>query len=218
MAKRILKNKTLPSKKEELVSKSQVQNMIRSSKANLIKFVDTDYTLTSAGAIAPNIVNLGMPVTGTGNQDMSGTSIKIEKFDICYSTTFAQTALTQQWVQTRLVLYQNNTDVPVSNVSDICENASTAVVAMVSPLSYDNKNYSFKPLLDETQNLTLGGIQARLSDHKSLIPSIPLARFNSINGTWTTGQPAVFFAAPSSAAVTSNVVTTFWIRMWFYDV
>jgi hypothetical protein len=215
----IKQNQNKP-KRSELVSKSQVKQMIKSIAVdkNLMKFIDTQVILNTTTS-TPLITNLNMPTTGTGSSQINGANLTIDHFEVHMSDFFLDSITTSaQSLFDRFLLYQNNTESPIVASGDLLDQTTTTIDSFNSPLSYSNNGTLFKPILNYLVSLD----SFNTTDQKvwmRLAPKIKKLKFNPTDGAWSNGVPAIlqtrYTVGVSGGSAAIQQIT---VRMWYYDV
>jgi hypothetical protein len=134
-------------KKEKIATIAAVRSMIANNQSNLVKYIDTTNYLIAIGNQSV-LYNVVMPATGTGEINMNGTSINMQKLDCRFDITQynATIALTDRYQLRLTVLQSKGTD--ALTIADIYQETSTAGTILSSPFRYDTHNLSFRVLHD----------------------------------------------------------------------
>lgn len=224
LSKNTPKNRKNKNSKSNIVTKTQVKQMMKSDKSNLIKYVDTVFALnqsTPAGLYAVN-----MPVVGTGQNKMSGNSIDISHVEMRtnhqqYTLQIPATSFvyTTSGVRTALCQYKGEQNA-VTSIGDVLELTGTPLQTLVSPYTYATNNKSFGVIHDQLIDSATAAQSSKTLVQKSLKPRYRRARYDSVNSLWTNGQLFFMFtqAYPPLMGAIPTFDETIIVRLWFYDV
>jgi len=202
-----------PSKKKPFVTKEQVKSMIKSSENNLIKYFDA---ITSVNGLTggAHIFSVTMPTSGTGESAMNGTSIDIDRFELCYTINDIPNVFTDTYA-VRVILFQAIGESTIL-VSDVLQTNSTQFVQVVSPYNYANHNKSYRVISDTVRVIDSYNTVAHYKNDK-LRPKVKRCRYDSSNTVWAAGQVYLLVINADYAGGTDmgfNLI----LRSWFYDV
>jgi hypothetical protein len=205
--------KSKKSSSHALVTKKQVQDMLRTATQPLLKYVDTAISFTPSTGIYSNLTVITMPTAGTSSTSCAGDAIKIIGFDIYMSSRIGSTA-SFDTQNIRSFLVQNvQPSTSALAIGDIFDETSGSTVVN-SPLSYSEKGSVFKVCSDEhLYSVSTVWKSSHIYDY-SCKPRIPNCRYGTV---WETGTPVLVHVF-SGLAVASEVNHTGYVRMWFRDV
>jgi hypothetical protein len=202
-------------KKEKIATIAAVRSMIANNQTNLIKYIDTVNYLASIGTNS-TVYNVTMPSTGTGEINMNGTSINMQKLDIRFDITQYNVAiaLTDRYQLRFTVIQSKGTD--SLTLADIYQETSTALTILSSPFRYDTHNLSFRVLHDS--KMYVDNYQPCLTKEFLNVPCKAKARYDVVNTDWSNGQISYIVTANGFPAGDFNLYWNLNFRMWFYDV
>jgi hemolysin activation/secretion protein len=198
------------SKDKQLVTKSQVRQMIKSDTKPLMKYVDTVYNGAGTGTSASLIV---MPTTGNGESSMSGTTIEIDSIDLNYCIHDTPDLSTDSYAF-RYTVVQAIGEGGVS-VADVYQTVSSTNSIITSPFRYDGVNKSFRVLFDKVVWVdsynTISHTKAKFK------PKIRNCRYDALNSVWSTGQLVQLFNVANYLTGT-DMGLDYHVRVNFLDV
>jgi hypothetical protein len=210
------KNSKTPSesKKSKIVTKSEVKQMINSSRINLLKYVDTELVLNTFGNANPTQLYQGtLPTIGTGATYMNGTSIDLESIDLIMQFQDSAGFLSDSYT-IRVTIVQACGEGAVV-LGDLYQVSSNARGAVISPLKYDTEGKLFKTLYDDSFWVDTYNSQKIIK--QKLKPRVKRLRYDTVGTAWSTGQTYVNITA-YSANTQTDLNGIIWLRTWFYDV
>jgi hypothetical protein len=203
------------SKKNKPVTKAAVRTMIANNQANLIKYIDTVNYLSSIGT-SSSLYVVSMPVTGTGEINMNGTSINMQKIDCRFDVTQYNivSALTDRYQLRLTILQSKGTD--SLTLADIYQETSTAQTILSSPFRYDTHNLSFRVLHDS--KMQVNNYQPCFTKEILDLPCKSKARYDIVNTNWSNGQISYVITVVGFPAGDFNLYWNLNFRVWFFDV
>jgi hypothetical protein len=172
-------------KKDKIATIAAVKSMIANNQSNLVKYIDTTNYLIAVGTQS-TLYNVVMPSTGTGEINMNGTSINMQKIDLRFDITQynAAIALTDRYQMRLTVLQSKGTD--ALTIADIYQETSTAGTILSSPFRYDTHNLSFRVLHDS--KFQVNNYQPCLTKELLGLSCKAKARYDVVNTDWSNGQ------------------------------
>lgn len=202
-------------KKEKIATIAAVRSMIANNQSNLMKYIDTVNYLASIGT-SSTVYNVSMPTTGTGEINMNGTSINMQKLDIRFDITQynVAVALTDRYQLRFTVIQSKGTD--SLTLADIYQETSTALTILSSPFRYDTHNLSFRVLHDS--KMYVDNYQPCQTKEFLNVSCKAKARYDVVNTDWSNGQISYIVTANGFPAGDFNLYWNLNFRMWFYDV
>jgi hypothetical protein len=203
------------SNKNKPVTKAAVRTMIANNQANLIKYIDTVNYLSSIGT-SSSLYVVSMPVTGTGEINMNGTSINMQKIDCRFDVTQYNivSALTDRYQLRLTILQSKGTD--SLTLADIYQETSTAQTILSSPFRYDTHNLSFRVLHDS--KMQVNNYQPCFTKEILDLPCKSKARYDIVNTNWSNGQISYVITVVGFPAGDFNLYWNLNFRVWFFDV
>jgi hypothetical protein len=202
-------------KKDKIATIAAVKSMIANNQSNLVKYIDTTNYLIGIGTQS-TLYNLVMPATGTGEINMNGTSINMQKIDLRFDITQYNVAiaLTDRYQLRLTVLQSKGTD--QLTIADIYQETSTAGTILSSPFRYDTHNLSFRVLHDS--KFQVNNYQPCLTKELLGLSCKAKARYDVVNTDWSNGQISYVVTAVAYPSANTNITWNLNFRMWFYDV
>lgn len=211
MKKKSMNKNSNSNTKQQVVTKSQVRQMINSTQSNMVKYNDTIISttgLTSGFFIA----SLNLPSTGSGESAMSGSSIACKEIDFDLFYQIGNVADTNSYAM-RVILVQAIGADSLA-VNEVLQNVATNDKAIVSPYRYDTVNKSFRVLSDE---FLFVDPYNTVTHRKRKIKTKVEMRYDPVGGGWATGQPFLIYGALSNGALSYlNFYADY--RVWWYDI
>jgi hypothetical protein len=202
------------SEKSKPVTKSEVKQMIASSVANLLKYVDTELVLNSFGNANPTQLYAGtLPTIGTGATYMNGTSIDLESMDLTIQFQDSAGFLSDGYT-IRVTIVQACGEGAVV-LGDLYQVSSNARASVASPLKYDTEGKLFKTLYDDCFWVDTYNSQKIIK--RKLKPRVKRLRYDSVGTAWSTGQ-TYFNVVAYSPNTQTDLNGIIWARLWFRDV
>jgi hypothetical protein len=202
-------------KKDKIATIAAVKSMIANNQSNLVKYIDTTNYLIAVGTQS-TLYNVVMPSTGTGEINMNGTSINMQKIDLRFDITQynATIALTDRYQMRLTVLQSKGTD--ALTIADIYQETSTAGTILSSPFRYDTHNLSFRVLHDS--KFQVNNYQPCLTKELLGLSCKAKARYDVVNTDWSNGQISYVVTIVAYPAANTNITWNLNFRMWFFDV
>jgi hypothetical protein len=202
-------------KKDKVATIAAVRLMIANNQSNLIKYIDTVNYLSSIGS-SSSVYAVSMPVTGTGEINMNGTSINMQKLDIRFDITQynVAVALTDRYQLRFTVIQSKGTD--SLSLADIYQETATATTILSSPFRYDTHNLSFRVLHDS--KMQVSNYQPCLTKEILNLSCREKARYDVVNTNWSNGQISYVITVVGYPAGDFNLYWNLNFRLWFYDV
>jgi hypothetical protein len=202
-------------KKEKLATISAVKSMIANNQSILMKYIDTTNYLVAIGTNSTSY-NVVMPTTGTGEINMNGTSISMQKLDLRFDITQynVAVALTDRY-QLRFTIVQSKGTDSLA-IGDIYQESATAGTILSSPFRYDTHNLSFRVLHDS--KMQVNNYQPCLTKELLGLNCKAKTRYDVFNTEWSNGQISYIVTVVSYPGANTNVTWNLNFRMWFYDV
>jgi hypothetical protein len=201
--------------KNKVATIQAVRSMIASPQANLVKYIDTTNYLIAIGTNS-TLYNVVMPVTGTGEINMNGTSINMKKLDLRFDVTQYNVAiaLTDRYQLRLTILQSKGTD--ALTIADIYQETATAGTILSSPFRYDTHNLSFRVLHDS--KFQVNNYQPCYTKELLDIDCRQRARYDVVNTDWSNGQISYVVTVVAYPAANTNVTWNLNYRLWFFDV
>jgi hypothetical protein len=201
--------------KNKVATIQAVRSMIASPQANLVKYIDTTNYLIAIGTNS-TLYNVVMPVTGTGEINMNGTSINMKKLDLRFDITQYNVAiaLTDRYQLRLTVLQSKGTD--ALTIADIYQETATAGTILSSPFRYDTHNLSFRVLHDS--KMQVNNYQPCYTKELLNIDCKQRARYDVVNTDWSNGQISYVVTVVAYPSANTNVTWNLNFRLWFFDV
>jgi hypothetical protein len=201
--------------KNKVATIQAVRSMIASPQANLVKYIDTTNYLIAIGTNS-TLYNVVMPVTGTGEINMNGTSINMKKLDLRFDVTQYNVAiaLTDRYQLRLTILQSKGTD--ALTIVDIYQETATAGTILSSPFRYDTHNLSFRVLHDS--KFQVNNYQPCYTKELLDIDCRQRARYDVVNTDWSNGQISYVVTVVAYPAANTNVTWNLNYRLWFFDV
>jgi hypothetical protein len=201
--------------KNKVATIQAVRSMIASPQANLVKYIDTTNYLIAIGTNS-TLYNVVMPVTGTGEINMNGTSINMKKLDLRFDVTQYNVAiaLTDRYQLRLTILQSKGTD--ALTIADIYQETATAGTILSSPFRYDTHNLSFRVLHDS--KFQVNNYQPCYTKELFDIDCRQRARYDVVNTDWSNGQISYVVTVVAYPAANTNVTWNLNYRLWFFDV
>jgi hypothetical protein len=202
-------------KKEKIATIAAVRSMIANNQTNPVKYIDTTNYLIAIGNNT-TLYNVVMPVTGTGEINMNGTSINMQKIDVRYDITQYNIAiaLTDRYQLRFTIIQSKGTD--SLSVNDIYQETSSPGTVLSSPFRYDTHNLSFRVLHDS--KMQVNNYQPCLTKELLGLSCKAKARYDVVNTDWSNGQISYVVTVVAYPAANTNITWNLNFRMWFYDV
>jgi hypothetical protein len=205
------KKQHFPSKsnKQELVTKSQVKQMLLSAQQNLLKYSDSLIFSGTVGNVN-TITALTLPSTGAGESSMSGNSIDFKSIELRYLIRDT-VAVSNDSYAVRLILIENIGN-GVETVAEVIQNTGFGN-NIVSPYRYDTYGKTFRVHDDWTtwvDSYNTNSVRQRRLFARTR------ARYDGLSATWSTGQ--LYLVTCISAQAASDVTVTAWFRLNWTDV
>jgi hypothetical protein len=202
-------------KKDKVATIAAVRSMIANNQSNLIKYIDTVNYLSSIGTNS-SVYVVTMPSTGTGEINMNGTSINMQKLDIRFDVTQYNVvvALTDRYQLRFTVIQSKGTD--SLSLADIYQETATATTILSSPFRYDTHNLSFRVLHDS--KMQVSNYQPCFTKEIQHLACKSKARYDAVNSNWSNGQLSYIVTVVGLPAGDTNLYWNLNFRMWFYDV
>jgi hypothetical protein len=202
-------------KKDKIATIAAVKSMIANNQSNLVKYIDTTNYLIAVGTQS-TLYNVVMPSTGTGEINMNGTSINMQKIDLRFDITQynATIALTDRYQMRLTVLQSKGTD--ALTIADIYQETSTDGTILSSPFRYDTHNLSFRVLHDS--KFQVNNYQPCLTKELLGLSCKAKARYDVVNTDWSNGQISYVVTIVAYPAANTNITWNLNFRMWFFDV
>jgi hypothetical protein len=186
-------------KKTALVTKKQVQDMLKSKQNVTKKFIYDHYSSLSHAGIDP----FDLPTPGTSISQFPGISIKLEEISfrmIVRANTLA-TALPDAF---RLIVWQDigeSGPISANSLGDIIIDTGTVAAAFCSPINFLKKGKTFHLLLDYSHELTPFNDSSVVVSKKLPIKWHDMT-YDSTSSTW--GSGAVFFCLLTRSGATGT--------------
>jgi hypothetical protein len=202
-------------KKDKIATIAAVKSMIANNQSNLVKYIDTTNYLIGIGTQSA-LYNVVMPATGTGEINMNGTSINMQKIDLRFDITQYNVAiaLTDRYQMRLTVLQSKGTD--QLTIADIYQETATAGTILSSPFRYDTHNLSFRVLHDS--KFQVNNYQPCLTKELLGLSCKAKARYDVVNTDWSNGQVSYVCTVVAYPAANTNITWNLNFRMWFFDV
>jgi hypothetical protein len=202
-------------KKEKIATIAAVRSMIANNQSNLVKYIDTTNYLIAIGN-GSTLYNVVMPATGTGEINMNGTSINMQKLDVRFDITQYNVAiaLTDRYQLRFTVIQSKGTD--TLSINDIYQETSSPGSVLSSPFRYDTHNLSFRVLHDS--KMQVNNYQPCLTKELLNLSCKAKARYDVVNTDWSNGQISYVVTVVAYPAANTNVTWNLNFRLWFYDV
>jgi hypothetical protein len=202
-------------KKDKVATIAAVKSMIANQASNLIKYIDTTNYLIAIGN-SSTLYTVVMPVTGTGEINMNGTSINMQKLDVRFDITQynAAIALTDRYQLRFTVIQSKGTD--SLSLADIYQETATPGAILSAPFRYDTHNLSFRVLHDS--KMCVNNYQPCLTKELLGLSCKAKARYDVVNTDWSNGQVSYVLTLVAYPAANTNIYWNLNFRMWFYDV
>jgi hypothetical protein len=202
-------------KKEKIATIAAVRSMIANNQTNLVKYIDTTNYLIAIGNNT-TLYNVVMPATGTGEINMNGTSINMQKIDVRYDITQYNIAiaLTDRYQLRFTIIQSKGTD--SLSVNDIYQETSSPGTVLSSPFRYDTHNLSFRVLHDS--KMQVNNYQPCLTKELLGLSCKAKAHYDVVNTDWSNGQISYVVTVVAYPAANTNITWNLNFRMWFYDV
>jgi hypothetical protein len=202
-------------KKDKIATISAVKSMIANNQSNLVKYIDTTNYLIAIGTNS-TLYAVVMPVTGTGEINMNGTSINMQKLDLRYDVTQynAVIALTDRYQCRLTILQSKGTD--TLSIADIYQETATAGTILSSSFRYDTHNLAFRVLHDS--KFQVNNYQPCITKELLGLSCKAKARYDVVNTDWSNGQISYVVTVVAYPVANTNVTWNLNFRMWFYDV
>jgi hypothetical protein len=195
-------------KKEQYVTKAQVEQIIKSKTLNLTKWTGYQYAVGSLGNNSA-ITTVTMPTAGNGENSMSGNSINIIEFELRYF--WRDVVGSADAYVNRLIVFQAvGNSAPTS--ATLMQYVSSNAIAQVSPYNYDNVGKEFRILFDKSTN----NDTYNPSNHTSVrFPAkVHQCKFDSVSNAWANGQIYIWYNNSTSGATADNTLTAVLKTTW----
>jgi hypothetical protein len=202
-------------KNTKVATIAAVKSMIANNQVNLMKYIDTQVFNIAIG-LGSTLFSVAMPVTGTGEINMNGTSINMQKLDVRYDVTQYNVAiaLTDRY-QCRFSILQSKGTETLS-VADIYQEVTSPGYVLSSPFRYDTHNLSFRVLHDS--KFQVNNYQPCVTKELLNIPCKAKARYDVTNTNWSNGQITYVLTVVPYPAGNTNLYWNLCFRMHFFDV
>jgi hypothetical protein len=202
-------------KKEKIATIAAVRSMIANNQSNLVKYIDTTNYLIAIGTNS-TLYNVVMPATGTGEINMNGTSINMQKLDVRFDITQYNVAiaLTDRYQLRFTVIQSKGTD--TLSINDIYQETSSPGSVLSSPFRYDTHNLSFRVLHDS--KMQVNNYQPCYTKELLNIDCKQRARYDVVNTDWSNGQISYVVTVVAYPSANTNVTWNLNFRLWFFDV
>jgi hypothetical protein len=211
MKKKTINKNSNSNKQQQIVTKSQVRQMINSTQSNMVKYNDTLISSTGLGT-GSIIASLNLPSTGVGESAMSGTSIACKEIDYSYCFQAGSSADVTSYVIRVLLVQAIGADSLA--VNEVLQNVASNDRALVSPYRYDTVNKSFRVLSDD---IVFIDPYNTIANRKRKVKTKVEMRYDSVGGGWATGQPFLITVIQGNS-VASNLNQYADYRVWWYDI
>jgi hypothetical protein len=195
-------------KKDEYVTKAQVEQIIKAQELNLTKWTGYQFAVGSLGN-ASAIQAITMPTTGNGENSMSGNSINIEGFELRYY--WRDVVGSSDAYANRVVIFQAVGN-SAPTLGTLVQYTSNASIAQVSPFNYDNLNKEYRILFDKTtSNDTYNPVTSTV---KKFAAKVHKCKFDTVSNSWANGQIFLWYNNTTSGATADNTLTLVLKTIW----